>query len=244
MTGIIIEILISWLLLKYIQQEKLNVLGLAPTQVRIRQLLIGLLLPVAYTFLFEFSVAAIVHNPYRINTGYRLIDFGNASWYLVKSVAFEDLLFRGALFYILLKRTSAAKAILISAMVFGVYHWFSWNAFGNPVTMLMILLMTASAGYIFAMAFERTGSMYLGAGLHFGIDLAKSVLFSQDKSLGQQLLLKTYSKDPVSPEGWIGLIVIVIHFIGFQALVFWWLKQKRIYANGQQQIYHILFKKQ
>ncbi|HWZ03923.1 MAG TPA: CPBP family intramembrane glutamic endopeptidase [Mucilaginibacter sp.] len=232
MIGIIIELLISWLLLKYVQHENLNVLGLAPGRRRLFDLLSGLLLPLVYVCVFEFAVAAVVHNPYKLHPGYRPVDFGHACWYLLKSVAYEDLLFRGALLYILMQKIGMQKAMLISAVAFGIYHWFAWGALGNPAAMVIIFLMTGSAGYIYALAFERTSSMYLGAGLHFGIDFATSVLFSQDKSIGQQLLVKTFSKDPVSPASWIAILVIIVHFIGFPALSFWWLKRKKR-TNGE-----------
>jgi membrane protease YdiL (CAAX protease family) len=232
MIGIIIELLFSWLLLKYVQHKNIDVLGLTPSRLRIQQLLAGLLLPVAFVCIFETCVAAIVHNPYQLHQGYRLIDFGHACWYLLKSVAYEDLLFRGALLYILIKRFGSQKALLISATAFGFYHWFTWGAISNPAAMLIIFLMTASAGYIYALAFERTETMYLGAGIHFGIDFATSVLFSQDKGLGQQLLVKTFSKDRVSPASWIAILVIIIHFTGFPALMFWWLKQKKTTIGG------------
>jgi len=228
MIGIIIELLISWLLLKYVQQENLDRLGLIPTLQRMLQLLTGLFLPVAFVCVFETGVAAIIHNPYRLHQGYRLADFEHACWYLLKSVGYEDLLFRGALLYILMKRLGTQKAILLSATVFGIYHWFTWDALGNSAAMLIIFLMTGLAGYIYALAFERTGSVYLGAGLHFGIDFATGVLFSQDKNLGGQLLVKTFSKDPVSPASWIAILVILIHYAGFPALTFWWLKRKKI----------------
>ena len=227
MLGIIGSIFLSWLLLNYVQHKSLAVLGLRPTPSRMRQLGTGLALAMVFFVLFELIVSALVHNPYHFHEGYHLAELGRACWSLFKSIAFEDLLFRGALLYIAMERLGAQKGLLLSAVTFGIYHWFSWNAFGNPSAMLVIFLMTASAGYVFALAFERTGSMYLGAGLHFGVDFASAILFSQDKGFGQQLLVRTYAKDPVTPASWIVILVIIIHFTGFQILSFWLLKRMK-----------------
>ena len=91
--------------------------------------------------------------------------------------------------------------------------------------MLLVFLTTGLAGYVFAYAFERTGSMYLPFGFHFGIDFAMTVLFSTEKVAGMQLLLRSFPKDPASPAGWISILVIVVYFLGFPVLTFWALKQ-------------------
>ncbi|MEY2917769.1 MAG: hypothetical protein RIS73_1483 [Bacteroidota bacterium] len=43
-------------------------------------------------------------------------------WWNIKSVLFEELVFRGVLFYVLIKKLGSAKAIIISAIAFGIYH--------------------------------------------------------------------------------------------------------------------------
>jgi uncharacterized protein len=109
---------------------------------------------------------------------------------------------------------------LLSAAAFGIYHWFSYNILGNPVQMTIIFLTTGVAGYIFAMAFQRTHSMYLPFGLHFGMDFAMMALFSSPNPKGVQLLLKSFPKDPVSPGSWISALVILLYFLGFPVLTY------------------------
>jgi len=221
MLGIIVELIISWLLLKLIAKQNLSVLGFAPTWPRVAELFAGLLWPILYFGVFEYIVSLLVKNPYRINPDYYLNKFWMENIYLFKSVAFEDLIFRGALLYILIKKIGSQKAVLCSAIAFGVYHWFSWNAFGNPVQMLIVFTTTGMAGYVFALAYEKTRSLYLPFALHFGCDFATMIIFSQDKGMGKQLLLKTFEKDPVSPGTFVSVIVIAIYFIGFG--LFTWL---------------------
>jgi len=235
MIGIVVELLISWLLLKLIEKQNLSVLGFQPNSERILGFIGGIAWPLFYFCVFEYTVSLLVKNPYHLNPNYHLPNFWMAVIYLFKSVAYEDLLFRGALLYILIQKTGPQKAVLISAVAFGIYHWFSWGAFGNPVQMLIIFLMTGAGGYVFALAFEKTRSMYLPFALHFGCDFAVMGIFSHDKGMGAQLLIKTYLKDPVSPGSFISIVVLLINFIGFPVLTWLILKKLKWHrlVNGQ-----------
>ena len=226
MIGIVVELLISWLLLKFIAKENLSALGLMPTKKRGVEFIGGLLWPVFYFCVFEYTVSLLVQNPYRLNPAYHMPNFLMAIGYLFRSVAFEDLIFRGALLFILIQKVGPQKALLISAVAFGIYHWVSWSVLGNPVQMIIVFLTTGAAGYVFALAFVKTCSMYLPFALHFGCDFASMVLFSHDKGMGSQLLIKTFQHDPTSPGSVVSLIVIVISFMGFPVAS--WLVLKRI----------------
>ena len=96
----------------------------------------------------------------------------------VNSVLFEELVFRGYLFYQLLRRARPQRAILIGGAAFGVYHWFSYGAFGNPVMMLFVLLYTGAFGYMLCLAFARTKSLAAPIGLHLGWNLVSYLVFS------------------------------------------------------------------
>jgi membrane protease YdiL (CAAX protease family) len=220
MIGILVELLLSFLILKYCLLENLEVLGLKPIGARLMLLALGFLWPVLYYCIFEFSVAALVNNPFKLNPGYSWSAFWNAMAYVLRAVVFEELIFRGAIFYVLIKKLGDQKAILISSVAFGIYHWFSWNAFGNPAQMAIIFLTTASGGYIFALAFAKSRTMYLPAALHLGANFATMILFSHNKAIGTQLLVKGFSVDPVVPMAVISIVVLVVHFTGFQVLTF------------------------
>jgi membrane protease YdiL (CAAX protease family) len=168
----------------------------------------------------EFCVAALVHNPYRVNAAFHFNDFIKTFGYILRAVAYEELVFRGALLYILMHKLDGHKAVIVSAVCFGIYHWFSWQAWGNPVQMGIIFFKTATAGYLLALAFLRTRSMYLGFALHFGIDLASMLIFSKDKGIGLQLLVKSFEKDPVVPAPVISVPILIIYAIGFQVLTY------------------------
>ena len=89
-------------------------------------------------------------------------------WYHFKSVLTEELIFRGALLYILIKKIGLQAGLIISSVAFGVYHWFSYGALGALVPMIYVFITTASMGYVWAWAFARTRSIMLGLGMHLG----------------------------------------------------------------------------
>jgi uncharacterized protein len=218
MIGLIVELLLSWMLLKFVEKQGLEAIGWKPNRQRIIQFTLGLLIPIVYVILLQWSLAVLTKNPYRVNPYYTVTDFFEAAAYVFRSVAYENLFFTGALLYILARRVGPQWAILISGVAFGIYHWFSWELWGEPARMLIVFLMTGVPGYIWALAFVRTRSIYLPFGLHYGIDFASMVLFSQDKRIGQQLFIHTFDKDPAAPGGVIALVIIIIYYAGFPLL--------------------------
>ncbi|MBA2330078.1 MAG: CPBP family intramembrane metalloprotease, partial [Flavisolibacter sp.] len=73
-------------------------------------------------------------------------------WWNIKSVLFEELIFRGVLLYILIKKAGPAIAIAISSIAFGIYHWFSMEIFGNVIQMIVIFFVTGAMGLLLAYA--------------------------------------------------------------------------------------------
>ncbi len=71
-------------------------------------------------------------------------------WWNIKSVFFEELIFRGVLFYILIKKLGPVKAIIMSAVAFGIYYWFSHGVIGNPVPMAITFVITGTMGLVYA----------------------------------------------------------------------------------------------
>lgn len=221
MIGILVELVLSYFILKYFTGDNLTALGLSLNRHRLMLLALGFLWPVAFYCIFEFSVASLAHNPYKLNPGYNLSEFVDALLYVIRGVVFEELIFRGAILYVLIKKLGDQKAVLISSIAFGIYHWFSWNAFGNPVQMAAIFFTTASGGYIFALAFAKSRTMYLSSALHLGANCATMILFSKNKAIGTQLLIKSFPADPVVPIAVISIFVLFVHFTAFQILTFW-----------------------
>ena len=224
MLAIVIELLLSWLLLKYTHGQNLNALNWYPYPKRLRTMLFGLLLPFVYLSCLYLSISLWVQNPYKLNPDYTTANFLKSSLFVLKGVVFEELIFRGALLYILIKKLNAPKAVILSAIAFGVYHWFSYEIFGQPLQMLVVLVSTGIIGYLLALAFVKTRSILLPFALHLGYNFTSMILFSNEKNIGLQLMVKTYAKDPVQPEGILPLIMVIIYYTGFPIVCLIYLK--------------------
>ncbi len=233
MLAIVIELLLSWLLLKYTLGQNLNVLNWYPYPKRLLLMLFGLALPLVYLSCLYLGISLWVQNPYKLNPDYTAANFCKSSLFVLKGIVFEELIFRGALLYILIKKLNATKAVILSAIAFGIFHWFSYGILGQPIQMLVVLVSTGTMGYLFAFAFVKTRSILLPFALHLGYNFTSMILFSNEKNVGLQLLIKTYEKDPVQPEGILPMIMVVVYYIGFPLLCFICLKLLKPMAADQ-----------
>lgn len=187
MLGILVQLIISWIIIWFFEKNNLQVLGFYPSKKRLAGFglfftITALLCASEYLMRLLFADQHWVLNP---AWSARLIFEG--IWWNIKSVLFEELIFRGVLFYILIKKLGANKAIIISSIAFGIYHWFSYGIIGNPVQMLISFLATGSMGLIFAYAYSKTFSMLYPIAIHLGWNITGSVIFSNG-NIGAQLL--------------------------------------------------------
>lgn len=224
MTGILIELLISWVLLRLIEKKNLIAIGIELSSQRLKFLGVGLLFPIFYYSILFIVLSYAGKNPYHLNKDYTSANFLDAIWYVFKSVVFETLIFQGALLYILIKQFGPTRAIIISAVSFGMYHWFSWNLFGQLSEMIITFFTTGVMGFVWAVAFYKTKSIYFPFALHFGSNFTFMILFSKDKNIGEQLFIQTYTVDPYSPGTMISILLLLCYFIGFPILLFFYLR--------------------
>jgi membrane protease YdiL (CAAX protease family) len=225
MIGILIELFISWVLLRIFEKKSLSDLGIGLTGQHLKYLGVGLIFPIVYYSILFTVLSYAGKNPYLLNVHYTSAKFLDAIWYVFKSVAFETLIFQGALLYLLIKHLGPRRAILISAVSFGIYHWFSWNLLGQPFAMISTFFTTGIMGYLWAMAFDKTKTIYLPFAIHFGFNFTSMVLFSKDKNIGQQLFIQTYATDPYSPGSMVSILLLAFYFIGFPLLLLFYLKR-------------------
>ena len=220
MAGILVELIISWLLLWFICKKHLSVLGFRPTISRLINLGFGLLIAGSCCTVYQLMITAFVNNGWVLNkqvTGKIIVE--SLRWTLV-SVLYEELIFRGALLYIAIKKIGITKACILSAVCFGCYHWFTFNVFGNPFMMVMTFLMTGIVGLSWAFAFAKTKSLYLPIGLHFGWNLFSTVVFSNG-NFGQAILVRINENQPQGVLSW---LVFLFQVFALPLLTFWYLK--------------------
>ena len=186
MIGIIVQLAISWLIIWLYEKGNLSFLGLMPTKKRLLDFTL---------FFFVTAVCAvsgfllkmlIAKQSWVLNPAINPVAILEGVWFTVKSVLFEEFIFRGVLLYILIKKLGATRAIIISAVAFGTYHWFSHQLWGNPAQMAIEFIMTGIMGLVLAYGYAKSFSLFIPIAIHFGWNIVQMVVFSGN-TIGQQL---------------------------------------------------------
>ena len=179
LTGIGVQLAISWLLLWLLERRNLSALGLSPTKRRVIQFIFFLFLTAvccSTQFLMRMLFAS---EQWEVNHALSGKLFMEGTWWNLTSVLYEELIFRGALLFILIRRIGALRAIIISSMGFGIYHWFSFGQLGNYQQMAITFVSTGTFGLLLAYAFYKTSSLFVPIAIHFGWNFVNGFIFSQ-----------------------------------------------------------------
>jgi uncharacterized protein len=179
MLGILVELALSWLILFLIEKKNLTVLGLIPTSRRLKGFIVLFLIAAACCLMEVFLRIQFFREQYQINPLLNLRLIWKGFWWNLVSVIYEELIFRGALLYILVRRWGVRPAIIFSSIAFGIYHWFSFNLFGNIPAMIYVFIITGIMGFILAYSYVKTGSLYMAIGFHLGWNLMHGFVFSK-----------------------------------------------------------------
>lgn len=198
MLGLFVIMVISWGLLYLIEKEHIDVLGIVPTVNRVSQFFIGLVtvsIIVLINIYVETQTQQVVWKQNVVNYA----SLWNAFVYHLKSALTEDLFFRGAILYLLIKRIGASKAILVSATIFGIYHWFSYGILHErPMLLAYVFLVTGFTGYVWAYTFHKTKSILLALGFHLGYNFIMSC-FYESQPYGEIVFLAV---SKIELSGW------------------------------------------
>ena len=213
--------LVSWFLLQRWAGESLGVLGLAPSRQRFQELLVGMLFMAAVGVINFLGQAAAKEVSYELNPNYGFGTFLGASFWILKAVVLEELVFRGAALYLLIKYLGAIRGCLISSALFGIYHWFSYEVLGERwILMTYVFLVTGAGGWMFSYAYAKTRSLYAPTGLHLGWNMVAAIVFSEGP-VGDQLLIQ--QGEEVAWNEWFTLVFFALQAIVAPGIVTWYL---------------------
>lgn len=198
MLGLLVILVISWGLLYFIEKEHIAVLGFTPPFHKIVQFITGFVIVTTIVCINIYIAAYFEKTQWKaVEINYSMI--WDTFIYHLRSALTEDLVFRGAILYILIKRIGAAKAIVISAAIFGAYHWFSYGILHERwILLAYVFVVTGFTGYVWAYTFYKTKSMMLGLGFHVAYNLIMSCFF-ESQPYGE-LLFSVISK--IDLVGW------------------------------------------
>jgi membrane protease YdiL (CAAX protease family) len=226
MLGIIVQLAISWLLVWLFEKGNLNVLGFFPTKRRLLDFGLFFLITAACCSSDFFMRMLFAKQEWEFNPNFSSSLMLTGIWWNIKSVLFEELIFRGILFYILIKKLGAAKAIIISATAFGVYHWFSQEVIGNITQMAITFLITGIMGLLYAYGYAKTFSLYIPSAIHLGWNLTRSVIFSEG-NIGDQLFVQVKPVPEVNVSYFIYFTILFLPMISALLIDFWILKKRK-----------------
>lgn len=197
MLGLLIIIGASWLLLYVAGKEHLNCLGVKPIKKRSLQFLTGLFFIALLRLLLIYFETQVKSIQWGVQNDISFSMIIQAFWYHLKSALTEDLIFRGAVLYLLIKRIGVQKGLILSAIAFGIYHWFSYGMIGsNLVPLIYVLITTGLTGYVWGYTFTKTESIMMPLGFHLGWNFI-TTLFYPSQPYGQ-LLYKELSNIELS----------------------------------------------
>jgi len=221
MLGVLVVFVLSWLLLWLFTKEPINVLGIIPNGRRLREFSIGLILMALFCAINLLGQSYFKEFSYVRNPDYGFWESLEGVWWTFKAALFEELIFRGAILYILIKKIGINWACIISAIAFGIYHWFSYQMFGRGIIpMIYVFLLTGAAGWMFAYAFAKTKSIFAPLGLHFGWIVISIVVFSEGP-LGNSLFV--IEGKAIDLGGWEQLSFFLWQAVIIPVLISWYL---------------------
>lgn len=191
MLQLIALVLISWLLIWLLTKGNLSVLGLIPTKERLQYFAIlfitsGILSASAFILRMYFA-----EEKYTISPALTINSVLLEIWYQFRTVMTEELMCRGALLYILIKKIGQTKAILITSVLFAVLHWINAGVWGNLMQMIIVFSFTFVMGLLLALAYARTFSLLIPFAIHFGWNLTQNYIFPDNPTGNHIFILAT-----------------------------------------------------
>ena len=212
MLGLLVQLVISWLIIFFVEKKDLGVLGLKPTKTRLGHFFLFFLITALCCSTGFITRMIFAGHVWRLNPNLTAASVWDGIWWNLRSVLFEELIFRGVLLFILIKRAGFVGGIIISAIAFGIYHWFSQNAFGSITNMIFLFLFTGSMGLVLAYGYAKTFSLYIPVGIHFGWNFTQQFIFASGPN-GNQLFILTL------PPSQVDVSFMLLFFIAFFPMV-------------------------
>lgn len=206
---VLVFIVVTWLSIFLLEKRNIFQSWLTPPRQRLKEFFLGFLLMALLCVISQLFLSLVSGISWTPSADITLHTFLYATATDINSVLFEELLFRGVLLYGLIRAFNNQRAIIISAIAFGIYHWFTYGVFGNLLGMALVFITTGFMGYVFAKAYVNTKSIILPIGLHLGWNWINNSIFSNGPN-GSVLLLPSQS---VEPEGYVAIISFLWYLV-------------------------------
>lgn len=226
MLGIFVQLALSWGIIWLVTKENLGVLGLRPTRERALEFVLyftvtGLLCASGF-----FLKMLIAQQQWQLNPTLQWQPVVSAIWFAIKSTLFEELLFRGVILYLLIRKLGAVRAIVLSGIAFGIYHWFSHELFWNVSAMVMEFLITGIMGLLLAYGYAKSKSLYIPTAIHLGWGFVQMVVFSSGP-VGNQIFIEVMPRPEVTLSYFSYFFMELFPLIITYLVNFWLIRQRQ-----------------
>ena len=168
---------ISWLLIWLFEKGNLSVLGLAPTRDRLKYFAILFIVSAVFSATAFLLRMYFVKEEYSISHSLTTKSILLEVWFQIRTVFTEELLFRGVLLYILIKKIGQTNAIIISSVLFAALHCINVGVWGNLTQMIIVFTFTFSMGLLLAYSYAKTFSVLIPFAIHYGWNLTQNYIF-------------------------------------------------------------------
>ena len=180
-------LLLCWFTIYLSEKRNIFHRWLFPARLRGSEFLLGLIVSIVLCLLTQIFPSLLDGRTWHLSKDISISKLTFSVLYDFNSVVSEEVLFRGIILYFLIKYWKTGPAMLISASVFGIYHWFTFGVWGNLAAMVLVFVVTGLMGYVFAVAYVKTKSIILPVGIHLGWNWINNTVFSNGPN-GTQLL--------------------------------------------------------
>jgi uncharacterized protein len=226
MFGILVQLALSWAIVWFVAKENLGVLGLRPTRRRLFDFALYFVVTGALCASGFILKMLIAKQQWQLNPAFQLEPVLTAIWYAIKSTLFEELIFRGVLLYLLIRKLGNMKGITISGIAFGIYHWFSHNLFGNVPAMVIEFFITGIMGLILAYGYTQSKSLYIPTAIHLGWGIVQMIVFSGG-TVGNQIFTEVLPRAVVTISYFSYFFMELFSLVSVYAVNFWLLWRRK-----------------
>lgn len=217
----------TWLLLR-MEKKNLSAIGIELKKQRVLELVGGFFLMVLLcipVFLLQGKLSGF---NWQLNDAPLYKKIAGNLWYSFNSVLWQELVFRGYLFYKAIQLLGKWKAILLFTVISGIFHWhmIGFNLAIDPAKTAILFFAMGAAGFLYAVAFAQTNSIAAPFGLHLAYNVILFDVFVQSAEDNHGLLKLTNAgatSSSFTPE----LVLLALSGVMFLIVSLFYLRRNR-----------------
>lgn len=200
--GVLAGFIITWLFLRFVGKHSWSSIGFHPDGRTVTRLIAGFLTGLVVMGLTSLGVIYFSGLKIVTNTESSLVSFLFSTAALVPLAYMEEIAFRGYPFQYLKEGAGPRTAIVITALLFAVYHLF------NGYSLQDALLGTGTFGILFGSAAYYANGIAFPTSMHYAVNLVTSA-FATAAGSSSLWLLQTKDGSPIEQHQTGRAIVLV-----------------------------------